>query len=399
MSLINQTNEEYYAGEKVFAILSAPQSIFNCSFEPILKLATVDSNANFDIKVSTDGGNTWVEYDIAFPGGTIDVKNSNTEDVPFNTQVITLSIAVPNGPNTLVKVGLKAQTLWNNYGGYEYIKLNDIINNFLVAYVGVGKLIPSVKRTDVIFHAKRGLQEFSYDTLNSVQSIEVTMPPSLTIPIPQDYVNYVRLSWVDHQGVLHPIYPSNTLTNNPTEVPLQSKNGAFLQDEFGENLEAAQAHVRERWKNANDKTLTGAYQEYYYGANVYNWSWRKNSYGMRYGMNPVISQTNGWYSIDRRRNVFAFSSDMHDRLVIIEYISDGLSSDLNTKVPKMAEEAMYMHIAYSILAGRSGVQEYIVQRFKRDRSAQLRNAKIRLSNMKLGEMIQNMRGKSKWLKF
>ena len=90
---------------------------------------------------------------------------------------------------------------------------------------------------------------------------------------------------------------------------------------------------------------------------------------------------------------------LRKRLVIIEYISDGLSSDLYTKVPKMAEEDMYMHIAYSILAGRSGVQEYIVQRFKRDRSAQLRNAKIRLSNMKLGEMIQNMRGKSKWLKF
>jgi hypothetical protein len=64
----------------------------------------------------------------------------------------------------------------------------------------------------------------------------------------------------------------------------------------------------------------------------------------------------------------------------------------------MAEEAMYMHIAYSILASRSGVQEYVVQRFKRDRSAKLRNTKIRLSNMKLGEMIQNMRGKSKWIK-
>jgi hypothetical protein len=64
----------------------------------------------------------------------------------------------------------------------------------------------------------------------------------------------------------------------------------------------------------------------------------------------------------------------------------------------MAEEAMYMHIAYSILAGRSGIPEYVVQRFKRDRSAQLRNAKIRLSNMKLGEIIQTMRGKSKWIK-
>ena len=35
----------------------------------------------------------------------------------------------------------------------------------MVGYVGAGKLIPSVKTTDVMFFAKRGLQEFSYDTL------------------------------------------------------------------------------------------------------------------------------------------------------------------------------------------------------------------------------------------
>jgi len=57
-----------------------------------------------------------------------------------------------------------------------------------------------------------------------------------------------------------------------------------------------------------------------------------------------------------------------------------------------------MHIAYSILAGRSGVQEYVVRRYKKDKSAALRNAKIRLSNLKLNEFIQVMRGKSKWIK-
>jgi len=40
-----------------------------------------------------------------------------------------------------------------------------------------------------------------------------------------------------------------------------------------------------------------------------------------------------------------------------------------------------------------------VQRFKKERSAKLRNAKIRLSNIKLDEIVQVMRGKSKWLKF
>ena len=45
----------------------------------------------------------------------------------------------------------------------------------MVAYVGSGKLIPRIKRSDVIFHAKRGLQEFSYDTLKSIKSQELTL--------------------------------------------------------------------------------------------------------------------------------------------------------------------------------------------------------------------------------
>ena len=59
---------------------------------------------------------------------------------------------------------------------------------------------------------------------------------------------------------------------------------------------------------------------------------------------------------------------------------------------------MYMHIMYSLLANKINVPEYIVQRYKRERSAKLRNAKIRLSNIKLEAFTQVMRGKSKWIK-
>ena len=68
-----------------------------------------------------------------------------------------------------------------NYNSYSYIKVEDLVNNFLVAYVGTGKLISSVKKTDVIFHTKRALQEFSYDTLKSIHSQELTIPPSLSL--------------------------------------------------------------------------------------------------------------------------------------------------------------------------------------------------------------------------
>jgi len=89
---------------------------------------------------------------------------------------------------------------------------------------------------------------------------------------------------------------------------------------------------------------------------------------------------------------------MNGRKVVLEYLSDGLAYDTDSKVPKMAEEAMYMHIAYSILASRQNVPEYIVQRFKKDRRAQLRNAKIRLSEIKLDQIVRVMRNKSKWIK-
>ena len=87
-----------------------------------------------------------------------------------------------------------------------------------------------------------------------------------------------------------------------------------------------------------------------------------------------------------------------DKLIILEYISDGLSTNLDTRVPKLAEEAMYAYISHAIIASRINQPEYIVNRLKREKSAKLRNAKIRLSNLKLNEIIQVMRGKSKWIK-
>ena len=120
---------------------------------------------------------------------------------------------------------------------YSYVTLEDIINNFIVAYVGVGKLIQSVQRTDVIFHAKRGLQEFSYDTLKSIHSQELNIPASLNVVIPQDYVNYVSVSWIDQLGVKRPIYPANNLTTSPYETPIQDQLGVPTNDNFGENIE------------------------------------------------------------------------------------------------------------------------------------------------------------------
>ena len=67
-------------------------------------------------------------------------------------------------------------------------------------------------------------------------------------------------------------------------------------------------------------------------------------------------------------------------------------------VHKFCEEAIYKWIAYGILSVRSGIPEGIIMRFKRERFAETRKAKIRLSNIKIEEFTQVLKGMSKQIK-
>ena len=252
-------------------------------------------------------------------------------------------------------IQLKQSAIDNNYGSYAYITLDDIINNFIVGYVGAGKLIAGAKRTDIMFHAKRGLQEFSYDTLKSIKSQELTIPPSLSVIIPQDYVNYIKCSWIDDAGAKHIIYPTR-VTSNPVELPLQDDKGIPTQDNFEENIEANNSLTDDRWASqSSDNKLA---------PKDYRFPEREFELGKRYGIQPEEAQVNGKFTINERLGTFSFTSDLVGKLIILEYISDGLAIDADTKVPKMAEQAMYMHIAHGILSGRANVPEYIINRYK-----------------------------------
>ena len=377
MGLLTETNEQYYAGQQSFTTIPAQVKFTWTGDTNLVATVTGVSYANFEV----------------YKNGVL--LTPTTEYTLSENAVTLIGAAIPTTGDAVV-IKLLTSTVWANNGSYSYISLTDVINNFMVAYVGMDKLIPRVKRSDVMFHAKRGLQEFSYDTLKSIKSQELTIPPSLSIIIPQDYVNYVEMSRIDDLGVKHVIYPT-TLTSNPYTVPVQDANGVPTQNDLGENVEGT-SQTDERWDTANDNLLTGAYDNEMYNAGVYNWTWDKVAYGRRYGLDPETSQTNGWFTINDREGKFSFSSNLAGQLIILEYISDGLSVDYDMKIPKMAEEAIYMHIAYSILASRVNMPEYIVQRYKKDRRAALRNAKIRLSEIKLNQFVQVMRNKSKWIK-
>jgi hypothetical protein len=74
-----------------------------------------------------------------------------------------------------------------------FISLNDIINNFIISYTGPGKLIPDSKRTEIVFHARRCLQEFAYETLKSQFEKELSATPGM-YSLPSDFVGVVSVT-------------------------------------------------------------------------------------------------------------------------------------------------------------------------------------------------------------
>ena len=401
--LITETNSQYYAGSQTFEAPIANSTI-TATFDTDLIFGSFDPTTagynlnNFRLYVSALGlPGTFQEY---------------ISDYTVTKNVIKLTTPPQAGEWFVVQLlsqyggeygdrDAYGDVVEDNYGGYAYTTLDDVITNFMIGYVGAGKLIPSVKTTDVIFFAKRGLQEFSYDTLKSIRSQELNIPANLSVPLPQDYVNYVNVSWIDGQGIKHIIYPT-TLTTNPYEIPGQDNQGIPIQDNVGENIDTTSI-TEERWAtnnleqiNAAQSNLTGMLLSDGLG---YGGMYGDNYFGQRYGLQPETAQVNGWFTINERNGKMSFSSDLANKLIILEYISDGLGYDADMKIPKLAEEALYAYLSHAILATRINQPEYVIQRLRREKSAKLRNAKIRLSNIKLNEFVQIARGKSKWIKY
>ena len=278
-----------------------------------------------------------------------------------------------------------------NYGSYQFTSIKDIINNFIISYTGEDKIISKVKRSDVAFHAQRGIQEFSFDILPSIKSQEIEIGARLNFVLPKDYVNYVKFTWTDENGIERVIYPTSK-TSNPSGI-VQDEAAQYLFDEPSNEIILSE-NSRTLDKFQSDKSSGRGSLD-----NIDNLdSLSSNRFGRRYGLTPENTQSNGVFFIDKLKGVAFFDSSFVGKLVTLKYISDGLGTDEEMTVNKFAEEALYKYIAYAILSTRSNTPEYIVSRLKKERAAAKRNSKIRLANIKIEEIAQVMRNKSKIIK-
>jgi hypothetical protein len=134
---------------------------------------------------------------------------------------------------------------------------------------------------------------------------------------------------------------------------------------------------------------------------AYNGDWYFGySIGGRYGLQTDTANRNPKFTINKAAGVIDFSTGVEDGYVVLEYISDGMENgdDSLITINKLAEEYIYNYLKWAILSNKTGVQEYIVNRVQKAKTASLRNTKIRLSNLHPARLLMSLRGKDKIIK-
>ena len=285
-----------------------------------------------------------------------------------------------------------------NWGSYQYVSLEDIVNNFQLMYTGNHSLVNNEERYKILFYAKRAIQELNYDAFKEIKALELTVYDNLTFVLPSDYVNWVRLS-LYKDGWLRPL--NENIQVNSAVSYLQSNTGTLSFNVDGtvvtdastldtERKSGQQNSIYLNQNNAQDDASENSEANWYSDYSI----------GARYGLNTETANANPTYRIDKKAGVINFDSTMLNENCVLEYISDGMEggNDSLVTVNKLFEEYIYAAIKYEILNSKFNVQEYVVNRARKDKSSLLRNAKIRLSNIHPGRLLMNLRGQNKWIK-
>lgn len=270
----------------------------------------------------------------------------------------------------------------SQFGEYQYTTLEEMVNTFMYEQDD-DSYVSQVDRGRVALFAKKGVRELYYDVVNEIISIELDLDPSLIIALPHDYINYVRISWVDQRGKLHPLAIDTSF--NLAQAYLQDNNYDYLYDIDGDILKGS--HVQNLPEN---NPILASSDD---GADSY-------ASGKNFNMDRSKIFKNGSFRIDKTQGVIQFSSIVTGKTIVLDYISDGLFQRLDSeiKIHKFAEEALYNFVYFSLIKRKRSVPEREKRRAEKDWHTSRRLAKKRISPINYENVRQILKGSSKWIK-
>jgi hypothetical protein len=221
------------------------------------------------------------------------------------------------------------------HGNYQYVSLEEVIAQMELERLDEDSYLEHTKRYKMVHHAKQGLRELTAQAAKDILAFEVTVGTSLVVTLPQDYVNYVRVSVVtlDPQTGSFRLHPLDTNHNiNIADGYLQDNDYFLLFDHNGEILRA-------------DDTSGYAFPYTKYAF---------DECGGQSNLDTAKLSRYGEFTVDERRGKLLLSSELADRQIVVEYVSDGLQANLSESeitihkhiVPALKDWIYYACIAY-----------------------------------------------------
>jgi len=229
----------------------------------------------------------------------------------------------------------------------------------------------NIPKRFVIKKARNAIKLYKTSTIRDFTVLELDLSSTLQITLPLDYFDYYRISWVDDDGKLFPMARNNRLSI--AKGIIQDHEYKFIYDESGNYITA------QGTSPSVDSTVE-AYSNFNFDRGQYF--------------------ENGDFNIDKDAGIIKFGSDAQEKTIVLEYISDGVynKTDANIKIDKVATQTINDYIYFYLIKRQDKISQSEKTRARRDWKVSERKMKAAISPIRLEDVLQVDRSKSRWVK-
>ena len=242
----------------------------------------------------------------------------------------------------------------------NYVSVEEVIKSLLIQQ---GEYTEH-KYMQYLDIALRGLKELAFDVTQEVKAKTLPVNENLTVDLPSDYVDYVRIG-VCNNGVIRDLskYLGSCLSRATDEcgAPIAKSSGSDTRDL--DNIEDIY------W-----------FSNYRGGENM----------GRIYGVGGGQSDF-GYYRIDTERNQISLASPFAGGSIYLEYIGDGSGDNGQYDIHVHAEEALRAYIWWKSIQRKRMIPMNEKEMARRDWYNEKRLAIARFSNFTKQEALQQSR--------
>lgn len=257
-----------------------------------------------------------------------------------------------------------------SHGSYIFCSIGDIVQELEQESLDPDSYLTNTPRSKIVAKVKEGVREMNRDLKKTVLAREFTVSPSLYFTLPQDYMDWVRVSVIDENGRLQPLNINNKI----------HAGAAYLQDNDWELLFSQEGEVL----TVDSNNAYGKPYKRYEFCPTYR--------GRQFELDTTKLSVWGEFTIDEHRGKIVFSSNLNDKDIVLEYISDGLQMETlkleEIQVHKVLKNSIWAYAYAECIRTRRNVpqnEKYASrQRFKTERH----NAVIEAANFDMNEIMR-----------